>query len=724
MSCNYDLNQNILNIKGVGEKTAELFKKLNIVTVDDLLHHYPIRYEKYKNPGEIDFKTSEPLPDTVCIYAAVSGFIKKSVSNNYIINSCMLYDGKKSIKAIWYNSTYIAYKIKPGFKYIFTGRLVKRNDEVFLSHPVVYGIEEYKKLVGTFKPVYGLTGGLSGKTVIKAIKNVSYIVESIRDYLPESIRIKYNLLSLGHALRQIHNPLSEEEILNARKRLAFDDFFLFLYNISLLKNERENIKSSYILSYRLIGENYLKKESTGYEDTGSCEGAYNLHNYIFIEEYLKALPYSLTSAQHRVMTEILSDMSSKRQMHRLIQGDVGSGKTAVAFGAIFAAYSCGFQGAVMVPTEILACQHYKFLLSVISNMKNPPKTALLTGSVPKKEKLAIYELIKNHDIDIVIGTHAVIQEGVEFSKLAVVVTDEQHRFGVKQRQSLYNKGSDSAMPHVLVMSATPIPRTLALILYGDMDSSVIDTKPEGRLPVKNVVITPKQRNKAYIHIDREIKNGRQAYIICPLVEESEGIEAENLYNYREKLAKSILKNYNIDIIHGKMKQSDKDKSMSKFIDRKTDILISTTVIEVGIDIPNATVMMIEDAQRFGLASLHQLRGRIGRGDFQSYCIFVKTDQNELSKKRLDVVGKSNDGFYIASQDLKLRGPGELFGLMQSGIPVFSFSDIFNDSKIFDDAKSAVDDINDRSVEIYADEADMLSQKIEGYQKEFYNKINL
>ena len=333
-------------------------------------------------------------------------------------------------------------------------------------------------------------------------------------------------------------------------------------HISLLKNERKNIKSSYILSYRLIGENYLKKESTGYEDTGSCEGAYNLHNYIFIEEYLKALPYSLTSAQHRVMTEILSDMSSKRQMHRLIQGDVGSGKPAVAFGAIFAAYSCGFQGAVMVPTEILACQHYKFLLSVISNMKNPPKTALLTGSVPKKEKLAIYELIKNHDIDIVIGTHAVIQEGVEFSKLAVVVTDEQHRFGVKQRQSLYNKGSDSAMPHVLVMSATPIPRTLALILYGDMDSSVIDTKPEGRLPVKNVVI-----------------------------------------------------NYNIDIIHGKMKQSDKDKSMSKFIDRKTDILISTTVIEVGIDIPNATVMMIEDAQRFGLASLHQLRGRIGRGDF-------------------------------------------------------------------------------------------------------------
>lgn len=697
------LDKNILAVKGVGQKTAALLNKLKITTIEELLKHYPVKYEEYKAPSALDNTAINNISASVCLYGTLTQKITQTVSSKYTISSSLISNQDKSLKVIWYNSQYLAYKLKPLQSYVFIGRIVKRGQEPLLSHPLVYTAEEYKKLLGTFKPVYELTAGLSNNMLIKLIKTVFESPKGIEDYLPEGIKIKYKLISYQRALKQIHAPCSEAEIIEAKKRLAFDDFFLFLYKISLLKNEVSAKGSAYKLY------------------SGSAAESIGLG---LISEYLKALPYKFTDSQNKAMEEILYDMAGEKQMHRLIQGDVGSGKTAVAVGAAFAAFSCGFQVAVMAPTEILALQHYQFIISVSAGLKNPPRTALLTGSLTKKEKLKLYQAIQTRNIDIVIGTQALIQEGVSFSKLALVITDEQHRFGVIQRQSLAVKGEEGKEPHVLVMSATPIPRTLALILYGDLDISLINEKPVGRLPIKNAVIASKDRYKAYAHIDKELKRGHQAYIICPLAEESENIEAENLYNYREKLAKSCLKNYNIDVIHGKLKQYDKDEAMRKFINKDTDILISTTVIEVGIDVPNATVIVIEDAQRFGLAALHQLRGRVGRGNFQSYCIFVKTSTARDAEKKLEVVGKSNDGFFIAAQDLKIRGPGELFGLMQSGVAKFSFSEVFNDSEVFDAAKSAVYDISSACIKLNKNEAVCLSEKINRRYGEFNNKIGL
>lgn len=369
----------------------------------------------------------------------------------------------------------------------------------------------------------------------------------------------------------------------------------------------------------------------------------------------------------------------------------------------------------MVPTEVLAKQHYQSLEKLWSKAKKAPRTALLTGSMSKAERLEVYERARSHEIDILIGTHALIQEGLEFARLALVITDEQHRFGVRQRESLEKKGS---RPHVLVMSATPIPRTLALILYGDLDISTIESKPEGRLPIKNALIGAKQRDKAYVHIQKELQKGHQAYIICPLAEESEHLEAENVFDYREKLAKTALKNYNIDIIHGKMPQNEKDRVMDDFVRGRTNILISTTVIEVGVDVANATVMLIEDAQRFGLASLHQLRGRVGRGKAQSYCIFVGTSDSENAKKRLEIIANSNDGFYIAAQDLKLRGPGELFGLMQSGELMFSLGDICDDTEIFAAAERSAAILHNQEIILSDIEKEKLDQRILRYRQDF------
>ena len=402
-----------------------------------------------------------------------------------------------------------------------------------------------------------------------------------------------------------------------------------------------------------------------------------------------------------------------------MQGDVGSGKTVIALIALLACTYSGYQASIMVPTEVLAMQHFKSMSKLIEKLSKPPKIALLTGSMTKKEHLKVYEQIRNHDIDILIGTHALIMESVEFDNLALVITDEQHRFGVRQRQDFAKKGFEV---HTLVMSATPIPRTLAVILYADLDISNIVTKPVGRLPIKNAVIEKKDREKAYLHIKKQIEKGHQAYVICPMVEESESIDAENVIDYTEVLKKYFANSISIKFLHGKMLPSEKDKIMNEFAEGKIQILVSTTVVEVGVDVANATVMMIENAERFGLATLHQLRGRVGRSSLQSYCIFVKTSNSKSAKQRLEVVGNSNDGFFIASEDLRLRGPGEIFGMAQSGDLAFEIADIFRDFDVLKQAKEAVDLLENAEIDAFSSEK--ISKKLDEYQSERLDKLSL
>lgn len=677
------LEERISSLKGVGKKTEEILGKLNIKTIGDLLLHFPQRY--------IEFTKTRPISawkegERAAIFASVEGAPRLSPSSRKILRA-QLFDESGKVEAIWYHSPFIAYRLKSMQRYVFVGRLVLKNRQTFLEHPSIYTEEEYERELGFLKPVYPLTAGLSNSLLIRQIGAVLRKLPPQEDYLPRFILKDCSLLTYHEALCKIHQPGSASEAEEAKKRFIFDDFFLFLFYIRRMKEENRGLESAFP-----IGDEQAPLQS-----------------------FFKLLPYSPTKDQQNAISEILCDMKRGRVMNRLLQGDVGSGKTMVAAAALYVGFFYGYQGAIMVPTEVLAKQHYQSLEKLWSKAKKAPRTALLTGSMSKAERLEVYERARSHEIDILIGTHALIQEGLEFARLALVITDEQHRFGVRQRESLEKKGS---RPHVLVMSATPIPRTLALILYGDLDISTIESKPEGRLPIKNALIGAKQRDKAYVHIQKELQKGHQAYIICPLAEESEHLEAENVFDYREKLAKTALKNYNIDIIHGKMPQNEKDRVMDDFVRGRTNILISTTVIEVGVDVANATVMLIEDAQRFGLASLHQLRGRVGRGKAQSYCIFVGTSDSENAKKRLEIIANSNDGFYIAAQDLKLRGPGELFGLMQSGELMFSLGDICDDTEIFAAAERSAAILHNQEIILSDIEKEKLDQRILRYRQDF------
>lgn len=482
----------------------------------------------------------------------------------------------------------------------------------------------------------------------------------MQEYLPADIRKRQKLLPYKKALQQIHFPVNREEMMAARRRLVFDE--LFLYSLALA---------------------YIKK-------AGRIESRYVVEEKEEAQRFQSGLPFVLTDAQKKAYREIMDDMKSGYAMNRLVQGDVGSGKTIVAVLALYQTVLNGAQGAFMAPTEVLATQHYRSLCEMLEPLG--VRVGLLTGALTAKEKREAKERIALGMWDIVIGTHAIIQDNVVFSKLALVITDEQHRFGVKQRESLYQKGKE---PHVLAMSATPIPRTLALILYGDMDLSVIGERPAERLPIKNCVVNTGYRPNAYQFMKNQIEQGHQVYIICPMVEEKEESELENVTIYSEELRQIFPSSVRIQALHGKMKPAEKEAVMQSFSQGDIDILVSTTVIEVGIDVPNATVMMIENAERFGLAQLHQLRGRVGRGASQSYCIFMVGEESKDSRERLDVLANSNDGFYIAREDLKMRGQGELFGLRQSGEQIFVLADIFEDADILqaagEEAKSLTED---------------------------------
>lgn len=647
-----EFNDSIRNIKGIGQKSEKLFNKLGINTVEELLCFYPREYDIF---GEIEHTSSASEGKTLIVEVCLNKKPVLTVHGNLKIVKASFKDAHGSITAVWFNMPFMAKMLRMGIYYILRGKVSNRNGFLELCQPKILSRQEYSNLTGKMIPRYRLTKGLTDNAIIKAVSFALKETNLNSDFLSSDIRKECNIITWKKAISAIHFPKDKNECIQARRRLVFDEFFFFMLGLEQLKKNKDKVVSKYVM-------NKSKKSS-------------------MLE---KSLPYKLTTAQKAAWDEIKQDMTSGKVMNRLIQGDVGSGKTVIAVLALLMAVENDYQGAIMVPTEVLATQHYETFCTLLDGFEI--KIGLLSGSMTAAQKREIYIQIKNHTIDIVIGTHALIQEKVEFECLGLVVTDEQHRFGVKQRQALCLKGSE---PHMLVMSATPIPRTLAIILYAELDISVIDVMPKGRLPIKNCVVNTNYRKQAYKFINQEVKAGHQAYIICPMVNESENIEAENVIDYANMLKENLPSGIRIAYLHGKMTQAQKNKIMEDFVKHDIDVLISTTVIEVGINVPNATVMMIENAERFGLAQLHQLRGRVGRGSAQSYCIFVSGNNSKETMDRLLVLGNSNDGFYIAKQDLKMRGPGDFFGIRQSGEFDFKLADIYQDADILMEARKAV-----------------------------------
>lgn len=655
-----DLN----NLKGIGEKTEKLFYKAGIEKVNDLLRYYPRYYDVFEEPvliRDLECDRTQAIKGTVVREVSV-----KRVRNLQVVTGYLRDERGDAIKATWFNSPYLKGKLTIGSTFIFRGFVKENYSNFSIEQPKIFGIAEYNKKKGEMQPVYPLVSGLTNNMVQKAVKQALKLVET-EEFLPEKIRNKYGLEGLQQAIEHIHYPTDKNQLYSARKRLIFDEFFMFIYNIRNLKDKNTEIHNRHILEE--------PKE---------------------VKTLINNLPYELTNAQKRTWEEIKRDISSTKVMNRLIQGDVGSGKTIIAFFALITAALNNGQGAMMAPTEVLARQHYDNLIELIKEHNINVNPVVLVGSMTAKEKREAYKVIESGDADIIIGTHALIQEKVNYNNLTMVVTDEQHRFGVRQREAISEKGEH---PHIMVMSATPIPRTLAIIMYGDLDISVIDELPANRLPIANCVVGTDYRPNAYDFMTKQIAKGRQVYVICPTVEYSEAVEGENVIEYAEKLKRIMPVSVNIEFLHGRMKPAEKNEIMDRFANNQIQILVSTTVVEVGVNVPNATVMMVENAELFGLAQLHQLRGRVGRGKYQSYCIFINGSGKKEALERLNILCKSNDGFLIANEDLKLRGPGDFFGVRQSGDFEFRLGDIMNDANILKQASEAVELILNEEVEI-------------------------
>ena len=648
-------SDSIMVVKGIGEKTAKLFSKKKIANIDDLLKYYPKAYQEFKDPvciGEVLLEERVAVLGQIC---------QKPITRNLAkinITVTKIQDCTGSIEVCWYHMPFLKNFFHIGDTYIFVGEVSKKYGKLVMEQPQYYKVDEYEKQKQTLVPVYSTTAGLSNKLIQKSVKQALESVTKTKEYLPEYLVDKYQLPDIFQSTYMMHFPKNKEEVLMARKRLAFDEFFAFLASMEWLKEQ--DIK---------------RKNENPIKDTVS------------LTPLLKKLPYELTMAQNRVLDEILKDLQGEYVMNRLVQGDVGSGKTIIAICALFYMLESGYQGALMAPTEVLAKQHYIEILELFKDL--PYQVELLTGSTTAAQKKRCYQNLQDGTTSLVIGTHALIEDKVTFKNLGMVITDEQHRFGVKQREKLSLKGN---APHTLIMSATPIPRTLAIILYGDLDISIVNELPKNRLPIKNCVVGTGYRNTAYDFIKKQNEEGRQAYIICPMVEEGENTEMENVTSYQNKLEEYYQNEIKVGKLHGKMKPQEKELVMSDFAEGKIQILVSTTVVEVGINVPNATVMMIENAERFGLAQLHQLRGRVGRGKHQSYCIMMYKKDTKETKERLEVLNHSNDGFYIANEDLKLRGPGDFFGIRQSGEFDFKVGDIYNDQEMLKSAKEAVNEL--------------------------------
>ncbi|MGN0482980.1 MAG: ATP-dependent DNA helicase RecG [Lachnospiraceae bacterium] len=649
------LSSPLKEVKGIGAKTEKLFQKLNIYTVGDLLLYYPRDYIKFP---EVTFP-AEAEEGKMC---AIEARIRKTplvvkTSKMPVTTAEAVGDGV-CLNLTWFRMSFLKNSLRPGGVYVFYGKVTYKGNQPCMEQPTVYTVAKYKAIENQMQPVYPLVKGITNNLIIKTVKQILQEDQLFTDYLPSEMRLRHTLCELNFAMEQIHFPDSMENLIEARKRLVFDEFFLFILGMQIQKDRDAETENSYV-----------------FQDSG------------IIDRVMKELPYELTNAQKAALLDVRTDMSSAHVMQRLVQGDVGSGKTIVAYLAMLEAAENGYQSAIMVPTEVLARQHYENFkeMNEQHGIKHP--VILLTGSLTVREKRRAYERMALYPDAMIVGTHALIQDQALFDNLALVITDEQHRFGVRQRETLSQKGMH---PHVLVMSATPIPRTLAIIMYGDLDISVIDEVPARRLPIKNCVVGPNYRKTAYRFMEKEIRAGHQVYVICPLVEETENSgEMEDVLSYTERLREIFPPDIQVQYLHGKLASKDKNAIMEAFEKNEIQVLVSTTVVEVGVNVPNATVMMIENAERFGLAQLHQLRGRVGRGDAQSYCIFINGSDSKHSQKRLDILNKSNDGFLIASEDLKLRGPGDFFGIRQSGEMNFKLADIYQDATVMQRAAEEV-----------------------------------
>lgn len=662
-------------LSGIGEKTEKIFNRAGVYSVEDLLSYYPRYYDTYEEPVLV--RNLEPDRTQAVRGTIVREISVRRVRNLQIVDAYIRDDEGNGIKATWFNAPYIKNTLHNGDVLIFRGFVHENRGAYVIDQPKTFSFAQYQKKMGEMQPVYPLVSGLTNNMVIKAVKQ-AFDLASKEENIPLEIRKKFHLQVVEAAIHNIHFPKNINDFQVARKRLVFEEFFQFIITMRELKEKNAITSNRHILKE--------PKELKGVIDNQG---------------------FQLTNAQMRTWQEIKKDISSDRVMNRLIQGDVGSGKTIVAVLALLTAALNGEQGAMMAPTEVLARQHFEDMKELIAKNDLPITPVVLVGSMTAREKREACQLIESGEADIIIGTHALIQENVKYHNLALVVTDEQHRFGVKQRETIAEKGN---FPHTMVMSATPIPRTLAIIMYGDLDISIIDELPAGRKPIANCVVGTDYRPNAYDFIEKQVQQGRQAYVICPTVEYSEAVEGENVIEYAKKLQAVLSPGIKVDFLHGRMKPAEKNEKMQDFAENKIQVLVSTTVVEVGVNVPNATVMLVENAERFGLAQLHQLRGRVGRGGNQSYCIFINGSGKKDASQRLEILNKSNDGFFIASEDLKLRGPGDFFGVRQSGDFEFKIGDIMNDAQVLKDAAYAVDLIENNEVQITDEERALLYQE--------------
>lgn len=680
------LNKEIKYVKGVGPNRAVLLNKLGIYNLEDLINYYPRTYEDRSKPTKIyEVKDGEEVLIEVIATSKVAEI--RTRNKKMVMYKLIARDETGYVTITWFNQSYLKNIFKIGQTYKFFGKVKKIGNKIEMNSPV-YDVKEKNNNTGKIIPIYPLTYNLSQNNIRKIIENGLELVKNrLEETLPEYLLKQYNLVDINTAINNIHFPNEYRDFNIARKRLVFEELLSMQLALLSLKNK-------------------YKKEDIGI----------SFNKDVHMSDIINVLPFKLTKAQLRVLEEIDLDMENNKPMNRLLQGDVGSGKTAVSIISAYKAVKSGYQVAIMAPTAILACQHLDSFTEILEQFGI--KCELLVSNITKKKKEDILKKLQEGEIDVLIGTHAILEENVVFNNLGLVVTDEQHRFGVKQRTAIVEKGQN---PDVLVMTATPIPRTLALILYGDLDISIIDELPPNRKKIDTFAVTKGLEQRVNNFMKKQIDEGRQGYIVCPLVEENEQMDLKSVEELAKKYKEEIFSQYKVEYLHGKMKAKDKDEIMERFKTGQIDILISTTVIEVGVNVPNASIMVVENAERFGLAQLHQLRGRVGRGQYQSYCILKYEGKGKVVKERMKVMSSTNDGFIISEKDLELRGSGEFFGTKQHGLPEFKIANLFEDIEMLKMVQSLAIRIIEKDPELQKEENRELKKIIES---KFKNRIEI